>query len=128
MKKLLSLVIPLILLGLGGLFVLGFATQTEAQERDLPCVASACTVAYDKTAAPTEVDAGGVVTVTLSLQAAGDCSPTNSPVDAMLVIDRSGSMYGQKIADAKQAAITFVNQMDLAVDQAGVASFGPTGD
>jgi len=44
--------------------------------------------------------------------------------DAMLIIDRSGSMQGQKLADAKAAAKTFVDKMDLTRDQVGVASFG----
>ncbi|MBI3958735.1 MAG: VWA domain-containing protein [Chloroflexi bacterium] len=86
-----------------------------------------CSVAYDKTATPGEVDAGGVVTVSLWVQATGNCSAQNSPVDVLLVIDRSGSMSGNSIADAKQAAITFVGQMDLTVDQAGAASFSSTG-
>jgi uncharacterized protein YegL len=124
MKKLLSLFALLALPVLGGLLVLGVATQAQAQGGDAHCTTSpGCTVSYDKTAAPTEVDAGGAVTVTLSLQAVGDCSSTSSPVDVMLVIDRSGSMSGQKIADAKVAAITFVNRMDLSMDQIGVASF-----
>jgi uncharacterized protein YegL len=124
MKKLLSLFALLILPVIGGLLILGVATPAQAQGGDAHCTTSpGCTVSYDKTAAPTEVDAGGVVTVTLSLQAIGDCSSTSSPVDVMLVIDRSGSMSGQKIADAKLAAITFVNRMDLTVDQVGVASF-----
>ncbi len=85
-----------------------------------------CAVTYDKTAVPGEVDAGGVVTVSLWVQATGNCSAINSPVDVLLVIDRSGSMSGNSIAHAKQAAITFVNQMDLTVDQAGVSSFSST--
>jgi Mg-chelatase subunit ChlD len=127
MKKHLFLIVLLVLLGLGAVLGLGLATQARAQERDASVVASACTVSYDKTAAPTEVDAGGVTTITFSLHAVGDCSSTNSPVDVMLVIDRSGSMGGQRIADAKQAAIGFINQMDLTVDQVGVASFATTG-
>jgi uncharacterized protein YegL len=125
MKKL-SLVALLALLGLG-LCVLGFAIQTKAYGEELPCTTGTCTVSYDMTAAPAEVDAGGVVTVTLSLQAVGDCSSNDSPVDVMLVIDRSGSMAGRMISDAKQAAVEFVNQMDLTVDQVGVASFATTG-
>jgi len=86
-----------------------------------------CSVGYDKTATPGEVDAGGVVTVALWVQATGNCSAQNSPVDILLVIDRSGSMSGNSIADAKQAAITFVGQMELSVDQVGVSSFSSTG-
>jgi Mg-chelatase subunit ChlD len=88
---------------------------------------SSCTISYDKTASPAEVDAGGVATVTLSLQAIGACDAASSPVDAMLVLDRSGSMRGQAISDSKTAAITFVNLMSLPPDQVGVASFASSG-
>jgi len=39
------------------------------------------------------------------------------------VLDRSGSMSGQKIANAKAAAKAFLDRMDLSVDQAGLVSF-----
>ncbi|HSB10515.1 MAG TPA: VWA domain-containing protein [Blastocatellia bacterium] len=48
-------------------------------------------------------------------------------VDVLVVIDRSGSMAGQRITDAKAAAKGFVDSMSLATDQAGVASFSDTG-
>ena len=115
-----------VLLGLGAVLGLGIAIQTHAQGKDVSVTDNVCALAYDKTAFPTEVDAGGVVTVTLSLQAAGDCSAANSAVDVVLVIDRSGSMVGQRIADAKEAAIGFVHLMNLAVDQVGVVSFHST--
>jgi Mg-chelatase subunit ChlD len=115
-----------VLLGLGAVLGLGIAIQTHAQGKDVSVTDNVCALAYDKTAFPTEVDAGGVVTVTLSLQAAGDCSAANSAVDVVLVIDRSGSMVGQRIADAKEAAIGFVRLVDLAVDQVGVVSFHST--
>ena len=124
MKKHVFLIILLALLGLGTLSSLGRATQAKTPEKNLST--AACTVSYDKTADPTIVDAGGVVTVAYSLQAIGDCSSSNSTIDAMLVMDRSGSMGGQKITDAKQAAIGFVNWMDLSTDQVGVASFAST--
>lgn len=45
------------------------------------------------------------------------------PIDAMLVIDRSGSMAGTKLTDAKSAASTFVGAVDFSQDQVGLASF-----
>lgn len=47
-------------------------------------------------------------------------------VDVMLVIDRSGSMAGQKIADAKNAAKQFVDLM-VEGDKIGVVSFSSSG-
>ena len=46
-----------------------------------------------------------------------------APVDVMLVIDRSGSMAGIKLSDAKSASINFVNLMNFSKDTAGLASF-----
>lgn len=52
------------------------------------------------------------------------CDPTiPQPIDLMLVIDRSGSMSGQPIVDAKAAAIAFVDFLDLGTDRVGLASF-----
>ncbi len=48
---------------------------------------------------------------------------TYTPPDVMLVIDRSGSMQGQPMTAAKNAAVAFVQRMDLSAEQAGVASF-----
>ena len=87
-----------------------------------------CVITNDKTAAPSVVMSGGAATVMLSLRAVGDCSATGSPVDLMLVLDRSGSMSGDKLTKAKAAAVTFVGQMNLAADLVGVASFASTGE
>lgn len=53
-----------------------------------------------------------------------DCSDTtsSSDVSVLLLIDRSGSMIGNPISDAKQAAISFINQL-RAVDEAAVMTF-----
>lgn len=45
------------------------------------------------------------------------------PLDLMQVIDRSGSMAGQKLTDAKNAAKSFVDAVHLDIDQVGIASF-----
>ena len=87
-----------------------------------------CTLAYDKQVSPTTVDAGGVVDVMLSIQSVGDCNAANSPADVILVIDRSGSMSGQPMVDAQNAAITFVQKMNLTTDQISVVSFASAGD
>ena len=52
------------------------------------------------------------------------CPPEQrQPVDVMLVLDRSGSMDDQQIADARQAARQLVGQLDLGQDQVGLVSF-----
>ncbi len=50
---------------------------------------------------------------------------TNDPLTVGMVIDRSGSMSGQPLQDAKTAANIFVNQM-AANDRAAVISFSNT--
>ena len=55
----------------------------------------------------------------------GQCS---TPVDVMLLIDRSGSMNLQdglntRLQNAKSAAVTFVNQVNFTNDEVGLASF-----
>jgi len=47
-------------------------------------------------------------------------------VDVMLIFDRSGSMAGQKIADSKTAAKTFVGNFDPSRDQSGLVSYNET--
>ena len=74
----------------------------------------------------------GVYRVTVS----GACGSTSSSatltvdscfpaVDVMLVIDRSGSMAGQKYNDARQACSNFVQNLNFSAnaDQAGLASY-----
>ena len=53
------------------------------------------------------------------------CAPI--PVDVVLVIDRSSSMRGQPLADAKQAAKSFAASMNLEIDQIGLVSFASSG-
>ncbi|MFN8472983.1 MAG: VWA domain-containing protein [Anaerolineae bacterium] len=86
-----------------------------------------CGVGDDKTASPSVVQPGGDVAVTLSLAGLGStCGDSHPPADVMLVIDRSGSMSGQKITDAEAAAKGFIDRMDLSTGQVGLASFSDT--
>lgn len=94
------------------------ATPTEP-------ISSPATVTHEST---------NVSTQTFVLTATGTLEPvpTNTlafpqcilePLDVMLVIDRSGSMRGQPLVSAKQAAKGFVELMRLQNDQVGVVSF-----
>ncbi len=53
------------------------------------------------------------------------CDPTLERADIALVIDTSSSMTGEKLSDAKDAAVSFVGLMDLAPgrDQVAVVRF-----
>jgi uncharacterized protein YegL len=60
----------------------------------------------------------GTVTISLPLS-----KVEYQPVDIMLVMDRSGSMAGDKMNSAKAAAKTFVDQLNMSRDRVGLASF-----
>jgi len=67
-----------------------------------------------------EVDINGYEIGSLTVQSAGDSASSSS--SSSLVIDRSGSMSGTELSDAKDAAKTFVGFM-TANDRAEVVSF-----
>jgi len=72
-------------------------------------------------------------TVMVEIRLQGDSSQCRQtevikPVDAFLVIDRSGSMKGNKIEQAKRAAAAFVDKMDPSSDRVGVVVFDDTAE
>ena len=69
----------------------------------------------------TDACINGEAEITLEVTGAGE--PVPLPLDIMLIIDRSGSMEGAKLAAAKSAATTFVNLLDPANDRSGLVSF-----
>ena len=60
------------------------------------------------------IDCGETLKVTLALSAAPDIS--TNPTDIVLVLDRSGSMAGQPLADLKVGAKTFIEIIEEATD------------
>lgn len=81
-----------------------------------------CTVTGNKTAAPTRVKVGDPVTLDLSLSIR--CRPGTEPrADVMLILDRSNSMAGDKLARARAAAGSFVAGLDLSRHRVGVVTF-----
>jgi len=86
-----------------------------------PGPVSPCVATFDKTASPMTVLLGEAVTVELGLALACPADPV--PLDVVIVLDRSGSMTGWPLADAKAAAISFVELVDLSTSRVAVASF-----
>ena len=82
------------------------------------------TATYSAVAFPTTGACGSVTnSATLSVASCFDA------VDAMLVIDRSGSMSGRAYADARTACTNFIGNMHLTGatnDAVGLVSFNPT--
>ncbi len=76
-----------------------------------------------KSADPALVCVGGTAPVTLNVTGAGDPSFERLPVDVMLIIDRSGSMAGDKIGATQAAAIAFVDLLDSSQDRVGLVSY-----
>ncbi len=100
------------------------AIQTEV-EYAIAISPASCTVEGDKQASPNQVQAGDETTVVITLHGQEDCPESTQSADVMLIIDRSGSMEGTPLQDAKKAATTFVDMMDLSPDRdrVGVVSF-----
>ncbi len=84
--------------------------------------APSATPSLPSTATPTTPP---LVPVYLPLLLKEHCDPTLERADIALVIDTSSSMTGEKLSDAKDAAVRFVGLMDLAParDQVAVIRF-----
>jgi Flp pilus assembly protein TadG len=54
------------------------------------------------------------------------CSPCGAkPLDVMIVLDRTGSMAGQKIVNAEKGVEAFLASMDMQADHVGLVVFPP---
>jgi len=80
-------------------------------------------VEASKTVNPTQTQKDATLQVTILLRGAG--GSIQSPVDVVLIIDKSGSMTGKKIADAKAAAKVFLGYTDER-DRVGLVTFSST--
>ena len=96
-------------------------TSAGPAAQPAPTSASPCAAALERVVDPRRVLLGEAVTV--SLRVALDCPGAPIPLDVVLVIDRSPSMKGQALADARSAASTFLDRLDLGRHHVGVASF-----
>ncbi len=74
----------------------------------------------EKIVTPQRVLEGQTMTVTIRLTGSGDLILT--PVDIVLILDRSGSMRGDKIVDAKEAAKSFL-EFTEDIDKVSLVTF-----
>ncbi|MFQ5575123.1 MAG: VWA domain-containing protein, partial [Terriglobia bacterium] len=77
-----------------------------------------------KDVTPTSVCPGDDVTVTLRIESTDQAQAV--PVDVVIALDRSLSMQGEKLQDAKNAAKQFVDQLSVPEDQVALVSFSDT--
>ncbi|MEM4246156.1 MAG: VWA domain-containing protein [Candidatus Bathyarchaeia archaeon] len=89
----------------------------NSQEPEFPHIEAS------KTVTPARVVEGGTIQFRIHLVGAGGMVRT--PVDVVLVLDRSGSMTGRKIEDAKAAAITFLDYTGIE-DRVGLVTYSNT--
>ncbi len=83
----------------------------------------ACDVRGDKRAGPSTLVLGQTAAVTLTLAARCPASTRVIGADILLVMDRSGSMAGAKLAAAQGAARSFAELLDVRYHRLGLASF-----
>lgn len=100
----------------GGAIALLAPRAMQAQDR------SNCEAKTDKVARPDDLNLGETTRVTLTL--VSSCPAEVSPLDVMLVLDISASMLDDnKIGNAKRAAKTFIDSMDLKQSRVGLVAF-----
>jgi len=85
----------------------------------------ACSAVASRRVAPEAVALGGVVTVTTHI--AVRCAEP-LPLDVALVVDRSPSMRGSSLADAKAAASAFIALRDPLRVRVGIVTFSSTAE
>lgn len=104
--------------------ILVYDPQAGGPPTPTPVPDPPCTVTGNKTARPAQVALGQPVTIdlTLDLQCRGGAAPAS---EIMLIVDRSNSMAGVKLAAAKAAADGFAASasLDLATHRMGLISF-----
>ncbi len=98
-----------------------FTPDPEGDPGDLPDFEPACAAEGDKWADPTRLILGQETTI--RLRVGGRCPDILPESDVILVIDHSGSMIGEKMEAAQEAAIAFTAAMDFSRDRVAVVGF-----
>jgi Mg-chelatase subunit ChlD/sugar lactone lactonase YvrE len=102
-----------------------FSWDPAATPEEPPSGAT-CRSFTDKTASPREIPFGSTVEVRLTLRGACGATVSTDPLDIILILDRSGSMQGEKIQILRQAARNFVAEVDFSTSRVGIVSFTGT--
>lgn len=80
-------------------------------------------VNLEKTSSPNTINDLDESAIILAIKGDECINPSVVPVDVMLVIDISGSMSGQKLVDAREAAKGFINNLDFDKHRVGIVAF-----
>ena len=103
------------------------ATDTPAvtdTPTDVPTDPPPPTPTHTSTAPPTPTDTPVVlVPAYLPLLLREKCTPDRAHADTVLVLDNSSSMTGAKIEAAQEAALAFLDAVEIGADQIGVVTF-----
>ena len=97
------------------------ASSTEPPESGAVCRNFAA-----KSAKPGQLDLGQNVGVRLTVRGGCGSDYATEPLDIVLVLDRSGSMGGDRLRVLQGAALNFVADMNLSVSRIAVVSFNDT--
>lgn len=109
---------------MGADVVTRYRWDPDAPPPEPPETTARCQSSPDKVAAPGQIDLGQTVEVQLTVRGRCEGALTASlPLDVFLILDRSGSMGGDKIRVARDAARDFVAAADLSVVRIAVIAF-----
>lgn len=92
-----------------------------------PVSAAADYIQVSRQVTPSEISTEDEATVELTIQGTPPVSVIR-PNDVILVIDKSGSMAGDKIVAARESAKGFIDLMDMSVHRVGIVDFASQGD
>ncbi|GIP06941.1 hypothetical protein J28TS4_53480 [Paenibacillus lautus] len=87
-----------------------------------PASAAADYIQVSRQVTPAEITTEGEATVELTIQGTPPVSVVR-PNDVILIIDKSGSMAGDKIVAARDSAKGFIDLMDLNVHRVGIVDY-----
>lgn len=104
-------------------FISRYRLEPGARPAEPPDAADGCRNYPDKTASPPLIWLGETVDVRLTLRGGCGSLASNEPLDIVLIIDESGSMTGEKIRIAREAARDFVAEVDLSISRVAVIGF-----
>lgn len=104
------------------LFLMAILTFSGFANFMYPVSAAADYIQVSRQVTPGEITTEGEATVELTIQGTPPVSVVR-PNDVILVIDKSGSMAGDKMTAAKDSAKGFIDLMDMGIHRVGIVDF-----